>query len=149
MHLTWIDETRKRNQSHISDQRSGKGHFMSKCPISLLPLKMVLVLQIKTQDYHTWSVESRNLATYRMFRDKDQRPRIRWTRSLDGQGLKVTSANIYVSFQGRNTVLIIIIIIIIMYRPTRLIPVHIINHRYRNIFTCFTFNGESHNCKIN
>ena len=28
---------------------------------------MLLVLQIKIQDHHTWSVESLNLATYRMF----------------------------------------------------------------------------------
>ena len=36
-------------------------------------LKMLLDLQIKTQNHQTWSVESLNLATYRMFRDKGQR----------------------------------------------------------------------------
>ena len=36
-------------------------------------LKILLVLQIKTQNHQTWSVESLNLATYRMFRDKGQR----------------------------------------------------------------------------
>ena len=32
--------------------------------------KMLLVLQVNTQDLHTWSVESRNFAAYRMFRMK-------------------------------------------------------------------------------
>ena len=34
---------------------------------------MLLVLEIKTQNHKTWSVESLNLATYRMFSDKGQR----------------------------------------------------------------------------
>ena len=47
----------------------------AKRAFSLNTLKMLLVLQIKTQDHLTWSVESLNLASYRMFRDKGQRSR--------------------------------------------------------------------------
>ena len=63
-----IDETKRK----VNYKFFVRGQEMSLEVKRSFSLKMLLHLQIMTQDHETWSVDSLNLATYRVFRDKGQ-----------------------------------------------------------------------------
>ena len=67
MHMC-IDETKRK----VNYKFFVRGQELSLEVKRSFSLKMLLHLQIMTQDHWTWSVQSCNLASYKVFRDKGQ-----------------------------------------------------------------------------